>query len=161
MINNVTLMGRLVNTPELKTTAGGVSVTSFRLAVDSGYVGKDGNRQADYITIVAWRTTAEFICRYFDKGNMLAITGQIQTRSYQAKDGSNRVATEVLAEKASFTGEKATSAAQPQTQPQAAQQTVPQSQPQATQQAAPQTQPQATQQFTMDEVVLTDDDLPF
>ena len=161
MINNVTLMGRLVNTPELKTTAGGVSVTSFRLAVDRGYVGKDGNRQADYITIVAWRTTAEFICRYFDKGNMLAITGQIQTRSYQAKDGSNRVATEVLAEKASFTGDKAAVAAQPQTQLQTAQQTVPQSQPQATQQAVPQTQPQATQQFTMDEVVLTDDDLPF
>ena len=136
MINNVTLMGRLVNTPELKTTAGGVSVTSFRLAVD---------RQNHCRKLQ--------IRRFF--------TGQIQTRSYQAKDGSNRVATEVLAEKASFTGEKATSAAQPQTQPQAAQQTVPQSQPQATQQAAPQTQPQATQQFTMDEVVLTDDDLPF
>lgn len=159
MINNVVLMGRLVSDPELKTTAGGVSVTSFRLAVERAYVGKDGNRQADYITVVAWRSTAEFICRYFGKGSMLAVTGSIQTRTYQGKDGNNRVATEVLAEKASFTGEKATTSAP---QPQAAQQAAPQAQPQATQQAVPQAQPQATQQaFSMDEVVLTDDDLPF
>lgn len=157
MINNVTLMGRLVSDPELKKTPAGVSVTSFRIAVDRGYVSKDGQRQADFPTIVAWRNTAEFICKYFKKGNMLALQGQIQTRAYKTADGQNRVATEILAEKASFTGEKPSGLTTSQTAPQQA--ATPQQQ--AAPQAQTQAQAQATQQFTMDEVVLTDDDLPF
>lgn len=106
MLNRVILMGRLVADPELKTTPSGVSVTSFRIAVDRSYVKQGEDRKADFIDIVCWRQTAEFVCRYFGKGSLIAVEGQLQSRKYQAKDGSNRYVVEVVAENVSFTGER-------------------------------------------------------
>lgn len=107
MLNIVALMGRLTHTPELKTTQNGTSVCSFSIAVDRTYTPKGEERKADFIDIVAWRQTAEFICKYFQKGSMIAIDGSIQTRSYQDKQGSNRTKVEVLANNVSFCGPKA------------------------------------------------------
>lgn len=104
MINNVTLMGRLTAAPELRTTSSGLSVTSFTLAIDRGY---GENKQTDFINCVAWRERADFICRYFTKGSMLALTGSIQTRKYEDKNGNTRTAFEILAETVSFCGDKA------------------------------------------------------
>lgn len=106
MINRVVLMGRLVADPELKTTASGISVTTFRIAVDRSYVKSGEERQADFIDVVAWRNTAEFICKHFRKGSLIAVDGSLQSRSYQAKDGSNRSVIEVVVDNASFTGER-------------------------------------------------------
>ena len=100
-MNNVILIGRLVADPELKTTQTGLEVTSFRIAVDRPY-SKDGEKKADFIDVVAWRRTAAFICQYFEKGKPIVINGSLQTRSYEAKDGSKRFVTEVLAENVEF-----------------------------------------------------------
>lgn len=106
MINRVILMGRLVADPELKTTTSGISVTSFRIAVDRSYVKAGAERQADFFDIVAWRSSAEFVCRNFSKGSLIAVDGQLQSRQYQTKDGQNRTAIEVVADNVSFTGER-------------------------------------------------------
>ena len=106
MINRVVLMGRLVADPELKTTNTGISVTSFRIAVDRSYVKAGAERQADFFDIVAWRSSAEFVCRNFSKGSLIAVDGQLQSRQYQTKDGQNRTAIEVVADNVSFTGER-------------------------------------------------------
>lgn len=106
MLNRVILMGRLVADPELKTTPAGVSVTSFRIAVERSYAKAGEERQTDFINIVCWRNTAEFVCKYFPKGSLIALEGQLQTRTYQDKDGSSRCAVEVVADAVSFTGEK-------------------------------------------------------
>ncbi len=103
MLNRVVLMGRLTAAPELKTTSNGISVTSFTIAVERNYVKQGEQRQADFINIVCWRQQADFVCRYFGKGSMIAIDGQLQTRSYQAKDGTNRYVTEVVADQVSTT----------------------------------------------------------
>ena len=103
-MNNVSIIGRLVADPELKTTPSGVSVTSFGIAVQRPRTAKDGERIADFIDIVAWRGTAEFICKYFKKGQQIAITGAIQSRLWKDKNGNNRKAVEVVAEKVSFCG---------------------------------------------------------
>ena len=89
-MNNVVLIGRLTADPEYKQTPSGVSVTSFSIAVDRNYIDKDGTRQTDFINIVAWRNTADFICRYFSKGRMIAIEGSSQTRKYEDKNGNKR-----------------------------------------------------------------------
>ena len=104
MLNRVILMGRLTADPELKTTPNGVSVTSFSIAVDRSYVKSGEERKADFINIVCWRQTAEFVCRYFGKGSLIAVEGQLQSRSYQAKDGTNRYIVEVVADNVQFTG---------------------------------------------------------
>ncbi|HCA04725.1 MAG TPA: single-stranded DNA-binding protein [Ruminococcaceae bacterium] len=106
MLNRVILMGRLVSDPELKTTPSGVNVTTFRIAVDRNYVKSGEERKADFFDIVCWRQTAEFVCRYFGKGSLIAVEGQLQSRTYQAKDGSNRYVVEVVADNVSFTGER-------------------------------------------------------
>lgn len=107
-------MGRMVADPELKTTNTGVSVTSFRIAVDRSYVKAGAERQADFFDVVAWRSSAEFVCRNFSKGSLIAVDGQLQSRQYQTKDGQNRTAIEVVAENVSFTGERReSSGAQP------------------------------------------------
>ncbi|MEE3428476.1 MAG: single-stranded DNA-binding protein [Ruminococcus sp.] len=106
MLNRTILMGRLVADPELKTTGSGISVTSFRIAVDRSYVKSGEERKADFIDIVCWRQTAEFVCRYFSKGSLIAVEGQLQSRTYQAKDGTNRYVVEVVADNVSFTGER-------------------------------------------------------
>lgn len=105
MINNVTLMGRLTAAPELKATQSGVSVTAFCLAVERNYQ-QNGTRPTDFINCVAWRSTAEFITKHFGKGDMIAVTGEIQTRKYQDQDGNNRTAVEVVIDEASFCGGK-------------------------------------------------------
>lgn len=109
MINNVVLMGRLVATPELRSTGTGISVASFTLAVERAYAKAGEQRQADFIDCIAWRNTAEFITRYFQKGSMIAITGNIQTRNYEDKNGNKRKAVEVVVDNASFCGSKAES----------------------------------------------------
>jgi single-strand DNA-binding protein len=106
-------MGRLVADPELKTTASGISVTSFRIAVERSYVKNGEERKADFIDIVCWRQTAEFVCRYFSKGSLIAVEGQLQSRTYQAKDGTNRYVVEVMADNVSFTGESKQISEQP------------------------------------------------
>lgn len=111
MLNACVLMGRLTADPELRTTQSGKSVASFSLAVDRDFQ-QDGEKQADFISVVAWGKTAEFIDKYFCKGRMIAVVGRIQTRTYTDKDGNKRKATEVVADKVSFTGEKADTAAQ-------------------------------------------------
>ena len=105
-MNKVIIKGRLTTDPELKTTPNGTSVTSFSLAVDRNYVKQGEERKADFFDIVCWRNQAEFVCRYFGKGSMIAIDGQLQSRTYQAKDGTNRYVVEVVADSVSFTGER-------------------------------------------------------
>ena len=107
MLNVAVLMGRLVADPELRQTPSGLSVTTFRIAVDRNYAKAGQERQADFIDIVAWRQTAEFVCKYFRKGSMIAVQGSIQTRSYEDKNGNKRTAVEVLVDQASFCGSKA------------------------------------------------------
>ncbi len=106
MLNCAVLMGRLVADPELKTTTNNVSVTSFRIAVDRSFVKQGEERQADFIDIVAWRQTAEFVTRYFRKGSMIAVQGSIQTRNYEDKNGNKRTAVEIVADNVSFCGSK-------------------------------------------------------
>ena len=107
MLNIVALMGRLVYDPELKTTQNGTNVCSFRIAVDRSFTRQGEERKADFIDVTAWRQTAEFVSKYFQKGSMIAIEGSLQTRQYQDKNGNNRTATEVLASQVSFCGGKA------------------------------------------------------
>lgn len=106
MINRVILMGRLCGNPELKHTNSGAAVSSFRIAVDRGYVKQGEERKADFFDIVCWRQTAEFVCKFFRKGSLIAVDGQLQSRNYQTKDGQNRTAIEVMADQVSFTGER-------------------------------------------------------
>jgi len=106
MINTVALMGRLTYEPEIKSTASGVSVLRFQIAVDRNYQRQGTERQADFIDCVAWRQTAEFISRYFHKGSLIAVEGSIQTQNYTDKDGNNRKSVEVVANNVSFCGSR-------------------------------------------------------
>ena len=106
MLNVVALMGRLVYDPELKTTQNGTNVCSFRIAVDRSFTRQGEERKADFIDVTAWRQTAEFVSKHFQKGSMIAVEGSLQTRQYQDKNGNNRTATEVLASQVSFCGGK-------------------------------------------------------
>ena len=110
MLNKVILTGRLTATPELKTTTGGISVTTFSIAVQRQYKSADGSYPTDFINIVAWRSTAEFITRFFEKGQLIAIVGSIQTRNYEDKTGAKRTAFEVVADEAQFVESKKDSA---------------------------------------------------
>ena len=110
MLNHITLQGRLVATPELRQTNSGKSVTSFRVASDRGAKDSAGNALVDWLDCIAWGKTAEFVCKYFTKGEMILISGSIQTRQYQDKNGSNRTATEINAERVFFCGRQSTQA---------------------------------------------------
>lgn len=104
-MNLAVLMGRLTADPELRHTANNIPVTSFTLAIDRRF--KTGEeRQTDFINIVAWRQTAEFVSKYFSKGQLVAVEGTIQTRRYQDKDGNNRTAFEVVANNVHFAERK-------------------------------------------------------
>lgn len=105
-MNKVILMGRLTRDPELKTTPNGVNVCSFGIAVDRRYQTKGEEKKTDFFNIVAWRQCGEFVSRYFKKGNMILVEGELQTRQYTNKDGQNVNVVEVIAEHLSFTGEK-------------------------------------------------------
>jgi len=100
-------MGRLVDDPELKHTRNSsIPVTSFSIAVDKSYQKAGKDREADFIQIVAWRSTAEFACKHFRKGQLIAVQGSIQTRSYTDKDGVKRKAFEIVADNVHFAGSK-------------------------------------------------------
>ncbi|WP_102049037.1 single-stranded DNA-binding protein [Pygmaiobacter massiliensis] len=107
MLNISALMGRLTADPELRRTPNGVSVTTFTIAVERTYTPQGQEKQADFIDIVAWRNTAEFVCKYFSKGRMIALNGSIQTRLYEDKEGHKRKAFEVMADNVFFCGDKA------------------------------------------------------
>ena len=105
MVNCAVIMGRLVADPELRVTkSSGIPVTSITVAVERKFGGE--NKQADFIDVLAWRGTAEFICKYFRKGSMIAIQGYIQTRTYEDKNGNKRKAVEIIADNVSFCGSK-------------------------------------------------------
>lgn len=106
MYNKVILMGRITKDLEIKTTPAGVSVLSFSLAVDRSYAPKGEERQTDFINCVAWRNNADFISRFFHKGSLILVEGELQTRQYQNKEGRTVTATEVIVSSSSFTGEK-------------------------------------------------------
>ena len=125
MLNSVTLMGRLTADPELKTTQNGVSVASFRLAVERNYAPQGQERQADFLPCVAWRQTAEFIGKYFGKGRMIAVEGSLQSRNYEDKNGQKRTAYEVVVDQAYFADSKPASAGQASAPPASASPTQP------------------------------------
>ena len=102
MLNVVVLMGRLVADPQLRQTPQGISVASFRIAVDRNFARQGEQRSADFIDIVAWRQQAEFVCKYFQKGSPIVVEGSLQTRQYQDKNGNNRTAVEVVADRLNF-----------------------------------------------------------
>lgn len=101
MLNIVAIQGRLAADPEQRTTQNGTTVTSFSLAVQRNVKGSDGEYGTDWIDCVAWKGTAEFICKYFQKGQLMAVNGALQTRSYE-KDGVKRKATQVVVQNANF-----------------------------------------------------------
>lgn len=105
MFNKAVLMGRICNELELKTIQGGISVLSFRLAVDRSYQPKGEERKADFFNIVAWRSTAEFISRYFGKGRMILVEGELQTRQYVDRNNITQNVVELVVNNAYFTGE--------------------------------------------------------
>ena len=103
MLNHIVLMGRLVRDPELRKTQSGVSVVSFRIAVDRDFQSRDGGeKQTDFIDIVAWRSTAEFVDKYFTKGRMAVVSGRLQIREWTDKEGGKRYSTEVVADNVYF-----------------------------------------------------------
>ena len=141
MLNSIVIMGRLVADPELRTTASGLSVTSFTVAVDRSFARAGEERQTDFIPVVAWRSTADFVTRYFHKGSMIAVQGSLQSRNYEDKNGNKRTAYEIVASEVSFCGSKAETGTG----------------------AAPAAAPAAYSNSTADDfsTVVEDDDLPF
>jgi len=112
-LNVSAIMGRLTRDPELRNTQNGVAVASFTLAVDRDFVPKDGEREVDFIDVVAWRNTAEFVSKYFTKGKMAVVCGRIQTRTYDDRDGNKRKAFEIIADSVYFGESKRDSDSQP------------------------------------------------
>ena len=110
MLNVVAIMGRLAADPQLRQTTTGKNVASFRIACDRGRRDANGQSQADWLDVVAWDRTAEFVCKYFQKGSLIAIDGRLQSRSYQDKNGNNRTAFEIVANNINFCGSKADNA---------------------------------------------------
>ena len=106
MYNKAVIMGRLTADPELRQTQNGVSVTSFSVAVDRPYTNKSGEKEVDFLNVVAWRGTAEFICRFFSVGKPILIDGSIQTRTYTDREGIERRVWEIVADQARFTESK-------------------------------------------------------
>ena len=103
-MNKAILVGRLTKAPELRTTQSGVSIASFTVAVNRRFNNQAGGYDADFINCIAWRNQAEFVCRYFDKGDMIGIVGSIQTRNYENKEGQKVYVTEVAVEEVYFCG---------------------------------------------------------
>ena len=106
MLNTICLVGRVVHDPELKNTNSGNAVTTFAVAVERSRSGQDGQKVVDYIDVVAWRKTAEFISKYFRKGSWIAVNGSLQTRTYEDRNGNKRKVFEVLADNVHFCGGK-------------------------------------------------------
>ena len=150
-MNQVQLVGNIARDPEFRTTQSGIAACTFTVACQRRYANAQGVREADFIQCVAWRQTAEFVHRYFNKGNKIGLTGSIQTRSYDAQDGSKRYVTEVVVDKVEFVAAKSDGSGAPAAQAQSSYQ-----QPQ--QQA-----PVQPHQMAMNEgfTEVDDDELPF
>lgn len=144
MLNIVALQGRLAADPEQRTTQNGTAVTSFSLAVQRNVKGSDGEYGTDWIDCVAWKGTAEFICKYFHKGQLMAVNGALQTRSYE-KDGVKRKATQVVVQSAYFCESRNNSSGTQHREP-------------AVSSVLPNTQPLSQDEM---EAILGADDLPF
>lgn len=102
MLNKIVLMGRLTRDPELRHTQSGTAVASFSLAVDRDFKGQDGEKETDFIDVVAWRNTGEFVSKYFSKGRMAVVSGRLQIRDWTDKDGNKRRSAEVIADNVYF-----------------------------------------------------------
>ena len=102
MLNKIIVMGRLTKDPELRRTQSGTAVTSFSVAVDRDFKSQSGERETDFIDVVAWRQTAEFVSKYFTKGRMAVVEGRLQIRDWKDKDGNSRRSAEVVAEHVYF-----------------------------------------------------------
>ena len=112
MLNHIVLMGRLTRDPELRRTGSGIAVASFRLAVDRDFAPKDGGeKETDFIDVVAWRSTAEFVSRFFTKGRMAVVSGRLQMRNWTDKEGNKRTTAEVVADNVYFGDSKRDGAA--------------------------------------------------
>ena len=111
MLNQIVLMGRLTRDPELRRTGSGIAVASFTLAVDRDYAAQGAERETDFVDIVAWRSTAEFVSKYFTKGRMAVVSGRLQIRNWQDKDGNKRRSAEVVANDVYFGDSKRDGAA--------------------------------------------------
>lgn len=98
MLNVIAIMGRLTAEPELRHTPNGIATCTFRIAVERSFARAGEERKADFIDIVTWRKTAEFVCKYFGKGSLIAVNGSLQTRNYEDKNGNKRTAYEVVAD---------------------------------------------------------------
>lgn len=109
MLNVVAIMGRLVADPELRKTTTGISTTTFTIACDRSYVKPGAERQTDFIDIVAWRSSAEFVCKYFRKGQLIAVQGSLQTRTYEDREGKKRKVYEIVADNLHFADSKGSS----------------------------------------------------
>ena len=105
MYNKITLMGRLVAAPELKTTQNGIPYTRFRIAVNRRFHNKDEDNKVDFFNATAWRSTAEFICKYFGKGSMIMLDGEMQTQQYEDRNGNPATWYDVAVDRVCFTGE--------------------------------------------------------
>ena len=105
-LNRIIIMGRMTKDPELRHTQSGVAVTSFTLAVDRDFKGPNGEKETDFIDVVAWRNTAEFASKYFSKGRMAVVEGRLQMRDWKDKDGNNRRSAEVYADSIYFADSK-------------------------------------------------------
>ena len=108
MLNKIIIMGRLGRDPELRRTGSGTAVTAFSLAVDRDFKGQSGEKETDWIDVVAWRNTAEFVSKYFTKGRMAVVEGRLQVRNYTDRDGVKRKATEVIADHVYFADSRET-----------------------------------------------------
>ena len=137
-MNKAVLIGYMANDPESRTTNSGINTCTFRLAVQRRFADKDGNRTSDFLPVVCWRQTAEFASRYLSKGRRIAVEGSIQTRSYDAQDGTKRYVTEIIADNIEALDKAEAKAEAPSNVVAAAQQT-----------------------FGADFVQVDDDDLPF
>ena len=163
MYNRAILMGRICNDLEVKSTANGVSVLSFRIAVERSYQAKGEERKSDFFNCVAWRQTADFISRFFSKGRMILVEGELQTRSYVDKNGATQYVTELIIDNARFTGEKAQSGGSSyEPMPQGFPEPPPQAQhPAATTNAEPAVSNGSITAESFSSASVTDDDYPF
>ncbi len=153
MLNVIAVMGRLVADPELRKTTTGISTTTFTIACDRNFVKAGSERQTDFFDIVAWRSTADFACKYFKKGQLVAVNGSLQTRSYEDKNGVKRKVYEIVADNLHFADSKASGASQGAQAP-------------AAQPAAPRALPQEPESYSAgapEDFAVIDDsaDLPF
>lgn len=102
MLNTITIMGRMTRDPELRRTESGIAVASFALACERDYAPQGGEKETDFIDVVCWRSTAEFVDKYFTKGRMAVVTGRLQIRGWTDKEGNKRRSAEILADRVYF-----------------------------------------------------------